>query len=171
MKNRNLLTLGILVTMLISSTPTFAATNTSLDSMSKSIATKTSANSVVSAVALSTLTASVSNTSISAGGSSVVSGYTKASDGTSLVNALIWIKVDSGDQSYVYNRLTTDSLGYYSTIIYGSSLSRLGYFEVNAYLDNGTSKNGTVVGYGTYQVDYNVWSDVKATTAGIFVHN
>ncbi len=178
MKNKkiNLLTLGVLVTMLISSTPTFAASNTSSNNINKSIATGTSANSgsVVSAVALATLTASVSNSSISAGGSSLVSGYAKSSDGTPLVNALIWIKVDSGDQSYVYARLNTDSLGYYSTIIYGHSLSRMGYFAVNAYIDNGTNvdENGYgQVGHGTYEVDYNVWSDVKSNLTSIYVHN
>lgn len=43
-KNRkiNLLTLGILVTMLTSSIPTFEVTNTNLDNMNNSIATKTS---------------------------------------------------------------------------------------------------------------------------------
>lgn len=116
----------------------------------------------VTKLIVSTLTANLSSTSISIYGASNISGYAKSGDGTPLANKTIWVKVGA----YAYDNYKTNSLGYYSFTLYADELG-MGYSSIDLYVDNGKT-------YGTYTLSDrwggHYYSDVRASTPGIYVH-
>ncbi|GAA0061610.1 hypothetical protein [Clostridium sp. CTA-1] len=158
------LILGVMAVTIMSSTPVFAATNT---------VKNTSASLAASQEELPSLTVDRSKSAIPVSGISVISGYAKNSDGTPLINAAIWIKIEaqtgpSTMGTIVYDQVHTDSNGYYSVKVYGRDLDYFGYHQIDVYIDNGTNKDYTEIGHGKYEIEHNTWADVKAST-GIFL--